>query len=177
MTASFIAIFLQDMLLAGTDTSSNTVDWAITELLRHPECMQKLQGELDAVVGKERVGAEADIPNMPYLRAVVKEILRLYSPSPLSLPHESTQPTTVWGYDLPTGTRHVHQHVRHPERPQALALPAPIRLGEVHRQPRDRRQRELFSAHPLRGRAAAVPGDGTRHVICHHWSRTVGARL
>lgn len=175
--ASFIAIFSQDMLLAGTDTSSNTVEWAITELLRHPECMQKLQGELDAVVGKERVGAEADIPNMPYLRAVVKEISEaLHSRAAVSAPRIHATHHRL-GLRPSHWYAHVHQHVRHPETPQALAPPAPIRPGEVHRQPRDRRQRELFSAHPLRDRAAAVPGDGTRHVVCHHWSRAVGARL
>jgi cytochrome P450 len=59
---------IQDMLLAGTDTSSNTVEWAIAELLRHPHVMNKLQAELDAVVGTERIVTETDIPNLPYLQ-------------------------------------------------------------------------------------------------------------
>lgn len=95
---------IQDMLLAGTDTSSNTVEWAVAELLRHPASMRKLQGELDAVVGKDRIVSETDIPNLPYLRAVTKEILRLYPPAPLDLPHESIEPSTIWGYEFPART-------------------------------------------------------------------------
>lgn len=96
---------IQDMLLAGTDTSSNTVEWAVAELVRHPDCMRKLQAELDAVVGTARILSETDIPNLPYLQAVTKEILRLYPPAPLDLPHESTEATTVWGYEFPAHTQ------------------------------------------------------------------------
>jgi coumaroylquinate(coumaroylshikimate) 3'-monooxygenase len=72
------------MLLAGTDTSANTVEWAIAELLRSPHCAKKLQAELDEVVGKDRIVSESDIPNLPYLRAVVKEALRLRPAAPLN---------------------------------------------------------------------------------------------
>lgn len=96
---------IQDMLLAGTDTSSNTVEWAIAELLRHPEVTRKLHAELDAVVGTSRIVAETDLPSLQYLQAVVKETFRLYPPAPLNLPHESTEPTTVWGYEFPAHTQ------------------------------------------------------------------------
>ncbi|KAG0600319.1 hypothetical protein M758_11G023900 [Ceratodon purpureus] len=96
---------IQDMLLAGTDTSSNTVEWAIAELLRNPNCMHKLQSELDEVVGKDQIVSETDIANLPYLQAVTKEILRLYPPAPLDLPHASIEPSTVWGYELPAQTQ------------------------------------------------------------------------
>lgn len=89
------------MLIAGTDTSSSAVEWAISELIRNPECMEKLQGELDTVVGKDRVVSETDFPNLPYLQAVIKETFRLHPPVPLELPHMSREPTTIWGYDLP----------------------------------------------------------------------------
>lgn len=93
------------MLLAGSDSSSNTVEWAIAELIRHPEIMKRLQAEIDGVVGKERTVSETDIQCMPYLQAVVKEVFRLYPPAPMSIPHQSTEPTKVWGYEIPTGTR------------------------------------------------------------------------
>ncbi len=93
------------MLLAGTDTAANTVEWAIAELLRHPHCAKKLQAQLDEVVGKDRIVTESDIPNLPYLNAVVKEVLRLHPPVPLSIPHVALEDTTLGGFDFVAGTR------------------------------------------------------------------------
>lgn len=100
-----IKAVLQDLLLAGTDNSSITTEWAISELLRHPSAMRKLQAELDAVIGTDRVVSESDVPNLPYLQAVVKETFRLHPTTPLNIPHQSTEPTSVWGYELPAGTQ------------------------------------------------------------------------
>ncbi|CAM6013325.1 unnamed protein product [Sphagnum balticum] len=100
-----IKAVIQDMLLGGTDTSGNTVEWAIAELLRHPHCAKKLQTELDEVVGKDRIVTESDIPNLPYLNAVVNEVLRLRPPAPLGLTHVALEDTTVGGFDFVAGTR------------------------------------------------------------------------
>ncbi|KAH8958172.1 hypothetical protein BDL97_06G010200 [Sphagnum fallax] len=100
-----IKAVIQDMLLAGTDTSANTVEWAIAELLRHPHCAKKLQAELDEVVGKDRIVTESDIPNLPYLNALLKEVLRLYPPFPLCVTHVALEDTTVGGFDFVAGTR------------------------------------------------------------------------
>lgn len=97
-------ICVQNFLAAGTDTTSNTVEWAISELLRNPECMKKLQTELDSVVGKARVVTEADLPRLPYLQAVVKETLRLYPQGAIFIPHVSLEATIVCGYEFPAGT-------------------------------------------------------------------------
>lgn len=96
---------LQDLYIAGAETTAGEIEWTITELIRHPECMEKLQGELDTVVGKDRFISETDLPNLPYLQAVVKESFRLHPPAPLGLPHLSQEPTTVMGYDLPANTQ------------------------------------------------------------------------
>lgn len=95
---------IQDMLLAGTDTSSNTVEWAIAALLQNPHVLRKLQAELDSVVGTSRMVLETDLPSLPYLQAVVKETFRLYPPAPMNLPHESLEPTSVRGYEFPAKT-------------------------------------------------------------------------
>lgn len=104
LEANAIKIVVQDLLLAGTDTSANSVEWAIAVLLRYPHIHRKLQAELDTVIGLERVVTEGDIPNLPYLQAVVKEVLRLYPPTPMSIPHESVEATTIWGYEIPAKT-------------------------------------------------------------------------
>nr|ANC33510.1 1,3,7-trihydroxyxanthone synthase [Hypericum perforatum] len=92
------------MFIAGTETSTATLEWAFTLLMQHPEKMRKLQAEIDSVVGDSRFVCESDFANLPYLRAVVKETLRMYPPAPLSLPHFSNQACTVGGYDIPKGT-------------------------------------------------------------------------
>ncbi|KAH9573688.1 hypothetical protein CY35_01G013900 [Sphagnum magellanicum] len=111
-----IKAVIDDMICAGTDTSATTVEWALVELLRHPEAMKKAQAELDDVIGSERVVDEGDIPELKYLQAVVKETFRLHPAAPLLLAHESIGDCTVGGYFIPAKTRifvnawAVHRH-------------------------------------------------------------------
>ncbi|PTQ26692.1 hypothetical protein MARPO_0596s0001, partial [Marchantia polymorpha] len=100
-----VQILLLDIIMAGTDTSSDTIVWAITELLRHPNILERLQSELDDVIGTERLVEEADLNNLEYLQAVVKETLRLHPVAALGVPHYSTEATKVAGYDIPANTR------------------------------------------------------------------------
>ncbi|KAL5673572.1 hypothetical protein ACJX0J_017878, partial [Zea mays] len=92
-----------DMITAGTDTTVISVEWAMAELLRNPRVQEKLQEELDRVVGRDRVLSETDFPNLPYLQAVVKESLRLHPPTPLMLPHRASASVKIAGYDIPKG--------------------------------------------------------------------------
>ena len=94
------------MFAAGSDTTMVTIEWAMAELIKNPHTMQKLQTELDAVIGTERrTVREADIPDLKYLQAVVKETFRLHPPGPLLVPHESIRDCEVAGYHIPAGTR------------------------------------------------------------------------
>ncbi|KAJ0535891.1 putative cytochrome P450 [Helianthus annuus] len=99
-----IKIFLLNLLAAGTDGPVSTMEWAFSLLLNHPDVLEKAQNEIDKVVGKERLVNESDIANLPYLRCVVSETLRLYPPTPLLLPHQSTEDCVVGGYHVPRGT-------------------------------------------------------------------------
>ncbi|CAL1363408.1 unnamed protein product [Linum trigynum] len=93
------------MFIAGTETTSITLEWAMALLLNHPQAMQKLQTEIDDTVGvHNRLINEHDIPNLPYLKCVVNETLRLYPPAPFLLPHSSSEDCTVKGYRVPKGT-------------------------------------------------------------------------
>ncbi|CAA6664650.1 unnamed protein product [Spirodela intermedia] len=58
---------LMDMITGGSDTSATTVEWTMSELLRHPRVMRKLQHELEEAVGMDRVVEEEDLPKLPYL--------------------------------------------------------------------------------------------------------------
>ncbi|KAK1435748.1 hypothetical protein QVD17_01517 [Tagetes erecta] len=94
-----------DVFTGGTDTSSTSLEWAIAELLGHPHAMKKLQQEaLEIGQGRSMI-SEDDLENMPYLKAVLKETLRLHTPLPLLVPRESTRDIKLLGYDIPSGTR------------------------------------------------------------------------
>ena len=57
-------IFLQDMLAASLDTSATAIDWMLTELIKHPRIMKKVQKELENVVGLERMVDESDLDSL-----------------------------------------------------------------------------------------------------------------
>lgn len=94
------------MFAAGTDTSSLVLELAMAELMRNPQLMTKLQSEVrkNTPKGQEMV-EEENLAGMAYLRAVVKETLRLHPPAPLLLPHISMATCDVDGYTIPSGTR------------------------------------------------------------------------
>ncbi|KAL3676217.1 hypothetical protein R1sor_026165 [Riccia sorocarpa] len=119
LTLNEIKGMMMNVLFAGTDTSADTIEWALSELIRNPRILQKAQEELDSKVGRERLVEEDDVPNLPYLQAVVKETFRLHAVAPLLIPHESTEASTIGGYEIPVKTRlFVNQFVIHrdPER-------------------------------------------------------------
>jgi cytochrome P450 len=96
---------VQDLLVAGTETCSTTIEWAMTELMRHPEAMRQVQAEVESVVGKERLVQESDTPNLPRLQAFVKEVFRMHPPVAMSIPRESTREVELSGFTIPAGTR------------------------------------------------------------------------
>ncbi|KAJ6805196.1 isoflavone 3'-hydroxylase-like [Iris pallida] len=92
------------LITAGTDTSAGTMEWVLSLLLNHPEVLKKVRAEMDTHVGHDRLLADSDLPNLPYLHNVIKETLRLFPAGPLLAPHESSTECNVAGYDIPRGT-------------------------------------------------------------------------
>ncbi|XP_055833334.1 cytochrome P450 71AU50-like [Solanum dulcamara] len=101
-----IKAILLDMLLAAMDTTASSIEWILTELLRHPHVMKKLQKELQQVVGLERMVEESDLENLNYLDMVVKEGLRLHPVAPLFY-HESMEDCVVDGFHIQKESRTV----------------------------------------------------------------------
>ncbi|XP_028781799.1 cytochrome P450 71A2-like isoform X2 [Neltuma alba] len=98
---SAIKALILDMFAAGTDTTYTVLEWTMAELLRHPNVMKKLQDEVRNVKGdKSHTLTEEDIDHMPYLRAVLKETLRLHPPIPLLVPRESMQEIKLLGHHI-----------------------------------------------------------------------------
>ena len=95
---------LQNILLGGTDTSSVTLEWAMSNLLNNPHILEKAKAELDTQVGQQRLVDESDLPKLHYLQNIISETLRLYPAAPLLLPHYSSDDCSIGGYDVPRGT-------------------------------------------------------------------------
>lgn len=91
----------QDMLAAAMDPVASTIEWALSELIRHPRTMKKLQNELETVVGLDRFVEESDLENLGYLEMVIKEILRLRPIAPLLAPHASIEDCKINEFHIP----------------------------------------------------------------------------
>ncbi|XP_076899792.1 cytochrome P450 93A3-like [Bidens hawaiensis] len=103
LTRENIKAFILNIFVAGTDNSAIITEWALSELINHPNVMKKAIEEIDNIVGKNRLLQESDIPNLPYLQAIVKETLRLHPPVPM-IPRKSTDDRTVAGYHIQANT-------------------------------------------------------------------------
>uniref|UniRef100_A0A1J3GGP1 Cytochrome P450 705A5 n=1 Tax=Noccaea caerulescens TaxID=107243 RepID=A0A1J3GGP1_NOCCA len=82
ITRNHIKSFFVELFVGGTDTSVQTTQWTMAEIINNPDVLERMREEIDYVVGKSRLIQETDIANLPYLQAVVKEGLRLHPPSP-----------------------------------------------------------------------------------------------
>ncbi|CAL0306177.1 unnamed protein product [Lupinus luteus] len=93
-----------DILVAATDTTAASSVWAMTMLIKKPRVMKKAQEEIRKIGGKKDFLEENDIQNLPYLKAVIKETLRLYLPAPLLVPREANENCMIDGYEIKSKT-------------------------------------------------------------------------
>ncbi|XP_058186615.1 cytochrome P450 81Q32-like [Rhododendron vialii] len=103
-TDTIIKGLISVMILAGTDTSAVTLEWAMSFLVNHPQVLQKARAEVDAHVGLDRLIDEHDLQKLPYLQAIISETMRLCPPAPLLVPHMSSDDCTIGGYNIPRDT-------------------------------------------------------------------------
>nr|APU50916.1 cytochrome P450 71A1 [Fritillaria cirrhosa] len=105
LTRNSIKALLMNMLAAGTDPPYITLEWAMTELVRNPQVMKRLQDEVREKVKGNLMIREEDLSQMSYLKSVIKEVLRLHPPAPLLVPRELTENCYIKGYEIPGKTR------------------------------------------------------------------------
>jgi hypothetical protein len=92
-----------DSAAGGTDTSVTAVTTFVAILLLFPDVQAKAQAEIDAVIGRHRLPDLEDKPQLPYLNAVVKEMLRWQPIVPIGLPHMTSEEDVYRGYYIPKG--------------------------------------------------------------------------
>ncbi|CAA7015879.1 unnamed protein product [Microthlaspi erraticum] len=98
-----VCYLLQDLLLAGTNTTTHAIEWTMAEIINNPNVLEKLREEIGSVVGKARLIQETDLPNLPYLQAVVKEGLRMHTPAPI-LFRTFQEKCEIKGFHIPEKT-------------------------------------------------------------------------
>nr|BAK07691.1 predicted protein [Hordeum vulgare subsp. vulgare] len=104
LTTDMITTVLFDMFGAGTDTTSTTLEWAMSELVNHGEAMAKAQLEVREVLGPDRaIIVSNDLAELHYMRMVIKETFRLHPPAPL-LNRTNEVDCKIMGYDMLKGT-------------------------------------------------------------------------
>lgn len=92
------------MFSGGTETSSNLLEWTMSELMRNPEAMEKVQAEVRRVFGGHGKVDERRLDELIYLKSVIKETLRFHPPIPM-LVRECREKCEINGYDIPTKSR------------------------------------------------------------------------
>ncbi|KAJ9567749.1 hypothetical protein OSB04_003715 [Centaurea solstitialis] len=100
-----IKALLLDAYVAGTDTSSSVLEWLMTELLLHPDKLEKVKSEVRKVLHGKKDITEDDLEKMTYLKAVIMETTRLHPPLPVLPPRVARHDVKVMGYDIAEGTR------------------------------------------------------------------------
>ncbi|TSP46832.1 Cytochrome P450 2G1 [Bagarius yarrelli] len=93
-----------NLFLAGTETTSTTIRYALMLLIKHPEIQTQIQTEIDTVIGRERIPVMEDRKSLPFTDAVIHEVQRYVDLVPLNIPHYTTRPITFRGYTIPQGT-------------------------------------------------------------------------
>ncbi|KAL4562541.1 hypothetical protein LXL04_034748 [Taraxacum kok-saghyz] len=106
LTSDELKALVMNVLEGALDTSTITTVWAISEIVRNPRIMLKLQNEIRSCVGSRKSSVnESDVAKMTYLKMVVKETLRLHPPAAFLMGRECTSPCQIGGFDVLPGTK------------------------------------------------------------------------
>ncbi|XP_055769832.1 cytochrome P450 2U1-like [Salvelinus fontinalis] len=100
----YLFYIIGDLFIAGTDTTTNTVLWMMLYMVLYPDIQERVQAEIDAVVGPDRVPSLTDKGSLPFTEATIMEVQRMTVVVPLAIPHMASETTEFRGYTIPKGT-------------------------------------------------------------------------
>ena len=95
---------ISDLFVAGMETTSKQLEWIIYYMSKYPEIQQKVQDEIDNVVGNTGQTSLAHRATLNYTEAVIQEVLRKASIAPLGLLHATAEDYELNGHIIPQGT-------------------------------------------------------------------------
>ncbi|XP_043930120.1 cytochrome P450 1B1-like [Protopterus annectens] len=104
LTRDYVEATVTDILGAGQDTSSTALTWIILLLIKYPNIQNRLQEEIDKVIGRERLPTLEDCKRLPHLEAFIYETLRFTSFVPVTIPHATTANVVIDGFEIPKDT-------------------------------------------------------------------------
>eukprot|EP01132_Coremiostelium_polycephalum_P006789 gene6789-8424_t len=107
-----IILVSTDLFLAGTDTSSGTIEYFTLFMANYPEVQQKAYEELISQFGKDpkELALLKDKDSVPYFQSVIKEVMRIKFIGPMGLPRCCTNDITINGLFIPKGTYLIQNH-------------------------------------------------------------------
>ncbi|XP_067650308.1 cytochrome P450 2J4-like [Haliotis asinina] len=113
--------------VAGMSTTQNSIQWLMLYLAINPDVQDRAVALMKSVVPVDRMPTLADKPQLPYIEAIVMEVLRIAPPVPLGIPHTSLQHTiSMESYTLPKGTMalcniwHIHHNEKYWKKPNTF---------------------------------------------------------
>ncbi|XP_040274318.1 cytochrome P450 2U1 [Bufo bufo] len=100
----YLFYIIGDLFIAGTDTTTNTLLWSLLYMCLHRDVQEKVQAEIDSVIGRERPPSLTDKIQMPFTEATIMEVQRMTVVVPLSVPHMASESSVFQGYTIPKGS-------------------------------------------------------------------------
>ncbi|KAL8218846.1 hypothetical protein R6Q57_022219 [Mikania cordata] len=91
-------------MIAGAETTATLIEWVMAEVMKNHDVMERVQKELEEIVGLNNMVEESHLPKLRYLDATIKETLRLQPVVPFLIPRSPSQDCTVGGYTFPKGS-------------------------------------------------------------------------
>ncbi|XP_036956138.1 cytochrome P450 2U1 [Acanthopagrus latus] len=103
-TEDYLFYIIGDLFIAGTDTTTNSVLWILLYVVLHPDIQDKVQKEIDEVLGPHRAPSYPDKGSLPFTEATIMEVQRLTTVVPLAIPHMASATAEFRGHTIPKGT-------------------------------------------------------------------------
>ncbi|CAN4116772.1 unnamed protein product [Withania somnifera] len=104
LTKDNIKAIIMDVIFGGIETVASALEWAMSELMKSPEDLKRVQQELTNVVGLDRQVEETDIVKLTFMKCCIKETLRLHPPIPILI-HEAAEDATINNHYIPAKSR------------------------------------------------------------------------
>ena len=126
ISSDMINHLCSDLLIAGTDTSAQTVNWFLLIIANRPEIQAKVHEEMDRVIGRDARPTVDDRTRLPYTFACLAESMRYRTIGPLGVPHKASEDTEIGSYRIPAGAQvlgniySIHHDPRYWDSPHAF---------------------------------------------------------